>query len=259
MTDLNAVGFALEELFALRLQALSGRWPRMCAHRGLKGKMTQRDKEIAERLALVKGTLSQVCTRTQSSVELVAVSKTFPAEAVLAAALAGQSIFGENYAQEGCAKVDWFKENHPECKLVWHFIGPLQANKTRPVAERFDWVDSVDRLRIAKRLNDQRPEGLPPLNVLIEVNISAEESKSGVMPEELQAVASEIAKLPRLKLVRSPLRAMKALFDAHKDEFGWDTLSMGMSADMVQAVEEGATMVRVGSAIFGARHYPAKA
>lgn len=274
MTDLNAVGFALEELFALRLQALSGRWPRMCAHRGLKGKMTQRDKEIAERLALVKGTLSQVCTRTQSSVELVAVSKTFPAEAVLAAALAGQSIFGENYAQEGCAKVDWFKENHPECKLVWHFIGPLQANKTRPVAERFDWVDSVDRLRIAKRLNDQRPEGLSPLNVLIEVNISAEESKSGVMPEELQAVASEIAKLPRLKLrglmaipepaeedeaVRSPLRAMKALFDAHKDEFGWDTLSMGMSADMVQAVEEGATMVRVGSAIFGARHYPAKA
>ena len=274
MTDLNAVGFALEELFALRLQALSGRWPRMCAHRGLKGKMTQRDKEIAERLALVKGTLSQVCTRTQSSVELVAVSKTFPAEAVLAAALAGQSIFGENYAQEGCAKVDWFKENHPECKLVWHFIGPLQANKTRPVAERFDWVDSVDRLRIAKRLNDQRPEGLPPLNVLIEVNISAEESKSGVMPEELQAVAREIAKLPRLKLrglmaipepaeedeaVRSPLRAMKALFDAHKDEFGWDTLSMGMSADMVQAVEEGATMVRVGRAIFGARHYPAKA
>ena len=274
MTDLNAVGFALEELFALRLQALSGRWPRMCAHRGLKGKMTQRDQEIAQRLALIKGTLSQVCTRTQSSVELVAVSKTFPAEAVLAAALAGQSIFGENYAQEGCAKVDWFKENHPECKLVWHFIGPLQANKTRPVAERFDWVDSVDRLRIAKRLNDQRPEGLPPLNVLIEVNISAEESKSGVMPEELQAVASEIAKLPRLKLrglmaipepaeedeaVRSPLRAMKALFDAHKDEFGWDTLSMGMSADMVQAVEEGATMVRVGSAIFGARHYPAKA
>ena len=211
-------------------------------------KMTQRDQEIAERLALVKGTLSQVCTRTQSSVELVAVSKTFPAEAVLAAALAGQSIFGENYAQEGCAKVDWFKENHPECKLVWHFIGPLQANKTRPVAERFDWVDSVDRMRIAKRLNDQRPEGLPPLNVLIEVNISGQQSKSGVMPEELQAVAREIAKLPRLKLrglmaipepaeedeaVRSPLRAMKALFDAYKDEFGWDTLSMGMSADMV--------------------------
>ena len=224
--------------------------------------MTQRDQEIAERLALVKETLSQVCTRTQSSVELVAVSKTFPAEAVLAAALARQSIFGENYAQEGCAKVDWFKENHPECKLVWHFIGPLQANKTRPVAERFDWVDSVDRMRIAT------------LNVLIEVNISGQQSKSGVMTEELQAEARENAKLPRLKLrglmaipepaeedeaVRSPLRAMKALFDAYKDEFGWDTLSMGMSADMVQAVEEGATMVRVGSAIFGERHYPAKA
>lgn len=261
-------------LFALRLRALSGRGSQIYKNGCLGTQMTQQDQEIADRLAQVKATLSQACVRAQRSVELVAVSKTFPAEAVLAAANAGQSVFGENYAQEGCAKVDWFKENHPEKKLVWHFIGPLQANKTRPVSEHFDWVDSVDRLRIAKRLNDQRPEGLPPLNVLIEVNISAEESKSGVMPEELQAVAREIAKLPRLKLrglmaipepaeedeaVRSPLRAMKALFDAHKDEFGWDTLSMGMSADMVQAVEEGSTMVRVGSAIFGARHYPAKA
>lgn len=236
--------------------------------------MTQREEGIAYRLEQVKSTLTAVCIRRQSTVELVAVSKTFPAEAVLEAVNAGQSVFGENYAQEGCAKVDWFKDNHPERKLVWHFIGPLQANKTRPVAERFDWVDSVDRLRIAKRLNDQRPEDMPPLNVLIEVNISAEESKSGVMPEEVCEVAREIAKLRRLKLrglmaipepaqddesVRRPLRAMKALFDAHKAEFGWDTLSMGMSADMVQAVEEGATMVRVGSAIFGARHYPTKA
>ena len=236
--------------------------------------MTQREEGIAYRLEQVKSVLTAVCMRRQSTVELVAVSKTFPAEAVLEAVNAGQSVFGENYAQEGCAKVDWFKDNHPERKLVWHFIGPLQANKTRPVAERFDWVDSVDRLRIAKRLNDQRPEDMPPLNVLIEVNISAEESKSGVMPEEVCEVAREIAKLPRLKLrglmaipepaqgdesVRRPLRAMKALFDAHKAEFGWDTLSMGMSADMVQAVEEGATMVRVGSAIFGARHYPTKA
>ena len=162
--------------------------------------MTQREEGIAYRLEKVKSTLTAVCIRRQSTVELVAVSKTFPAEAVLEAVNAGQSVFGENYAQEGCAKVDWFKDNHPERKLVWHFIGPLQANKTRPVAERFDWVDSVDRLRIAKRLNDRRPEDMPPLNVLIEVNISAEESKSGVMPEEVCEVAREIAKLPRLKL-----------------------------------------------------------
>ena len=192
--------------------------------------MTQREEGIAYRLKQVNSVLTAVCMRRQSTVELVAVSKTFPAEAVLEAVNAGQ-----NYAQEGCAKVDWFKDNHPERKLVWHFIGPLQANKTRPVAERFDWVDSVDRLRIAKRLNDQRPEDMPPLNVLIEVNISAEESKSGVMPEEVCEVAREIAKLPRLKLrvlmaipepaqddesVHRPLRAMKALLDAHECRYG---------------------------------------
>lgn len=233
--------------------------------------MSQTDEEIACRLQRVRTRLEQACARTNSVVELVAVSKTFSAQAVLAAVQAGQLVFGENYAQEGCAKVDWFRTHCPQAGLVWHFIGPLQANKTRGVAERFDWVDSIDRLRIAKRLNDQRPAEMPPLNVLIEVNISAQQSKSGVKPEELLALAREIAALPRLKLrglmaipepetedekIRQPLRAMKMLFESHKHEFGWDTLSMGMSADMVQAVEEGATMVRVGSAIFGARHYP---
>lgn len=235
---------------------------------------TQQTGAIAERLETVRERLEVVCARTGSTAELVVVSKTFPAQAVNEAVEAGQRVFGENYAQEGCGKVDWFAQNRPDVKLTWHFIGPLQANKTRGVAERFDWVDSVDRLRIAKRLNDQRPEAMPPLNVLIEVNISGEESKSGVQPEELPQLAREIAALPHLKLrglmavpepetedekIRRPLKAMKALFEQYKAEFGWDTLSMGMSADMVQAVEEGATMVRVGSAIFGPRHYPAKA
>ena len=120
--------------------------------------MNEREQEIARNLSTVKARLEETCKRCGCAADLVAVSKTFPAEAVLAAADAGQTVFGENYAQEGCGKVDWFKEHRPDVKLVWHFIGPLQANKTRPVAERFDWVDSVDRLRIAKRLSDQRPE-----------------------------------------------------------------------------------------------------
>lgn len=235
--------------------------------------MSQRDQEIALGLQAVQGRLQEAARCAGRTVRLVAVSKTFPAEAVLAAVEAGQKVFGENYAQEGCAKVDWFREHRPQERLEWHFIGPLQANKTRPVAERFDWVDSVDRLRIAERLNGQRPEGMPALNVLIEVNISGEESKSGVSPEALPALAREIAALPRLRLrglmaipepesddekKRRPLRAMKELFDRYKEEFGWDVLSMGMSADMIEAVQEGATMVRVGSAIFGARRYPGK-
>lgn len=231
--------------------------------------MTNREEEIARNLEQVRAGLRQA----GGEVQLVAVSKTFPPEDVLAAVKTGQRVFGENYAQEGCEKVDWFRTHYPQYQLQWHFIGPLQANKTRGVAERFDWVDSVDRLRIAKRLSDQRPEHLAALNVLIEVNISGEESKSGVKPEELEALAREIAALPRLRLrglmaipqpqtddekIREPLRAMKALFDAYKHSFGWDTLSMGMSADRAQAVQEGSTMVRVGSAIFGARHYPNK-
>ncbi len=225
---------------------------------------------IKERLHHVKAQLDKANHAYGRTTQLIAVGKTFPAQAILAAAQAGQTVFGENYAQEGCDKVDWFTQHHPEMKLTWHFIGPLQANKTRPVAERFDWVDSVDRMRIAQRLNDQRPESLAPLNILIEVNIDDEESKSGIAPESLVDFAKSLQELPRLK-VRGlmcipaaadtpqaqavPLAKMRSLFDEHKDTFGWDTLSMGMSADMSVAIQEGSTMVRVGSAIFGARHY----
>ena len=123
--------------------------------------------QIAPRLLDVQSRLQEACRRAGREVVLMAVSKTFPAEAVEAAAAAGQRVFGENYAQEGCAKIEALKASHPELALQWHFIGPLQANKTRMVAEHFDWVDSIDRLKIAQRLNDQRPEGLAPLNVLI--------------------------------------------------------------------------------------------
>ncbi|MCI5850314.1 MAG: YggS family pyridoxal phosphate-dependent enzyme [Sutterellaceae bacterium] len=211
------------------------------------------------------------CGRDRGEVTLLAVSKTFPADAVLKAVGTGLSAFGENYAQEGCDKVDWFRENHPELRLTWHFIGPLQSNKTRPVAERFDWVQSVNRLKIAERLSSQRPEGMPPLNVLVEVNVDGEESKSGVTPAEAVAFAREVAALPRLRLrgfmtipapctdpeaQQAPFRTMKRLFDeANAEGLALDTLSMGMSGDFEAAIRCGSTMVRVGSAIFGPRDY----
>ena len=142
---------------------------------------------IPENLARVRERLEAAANTCGRSVVLLAVSKTFPAEAVDVALAAGQKAFGENYVQEGVEKIEWFKEKRPDSGIVWHFIGPLQSNKTRPVAEHFDWVESVDRLKIAQRLNDQRPENLPPLNVLIEVNIDGEASKSGVVPDDLPA------------------------------------------------------------------------
>lgn len=226
---------------------------------------------VEQRLARVKSALREV--DPSGRVSLLAVSKTFGPEAVLAAAIQGQTAFGENYAQEGCAKVDWFKEHHPNLPLQWHFIGPLQANKTRPVAERFDWVQSVNRVRIAQRLNDQRPLDLPPLNVLIEVNIDGQETKSGVAPEDVRLLCEAVSAMPRLRLRglmaiprpgatelerKEPLRAMRVLFDRLRETFDLDTLSMGMSADMIEAVECGSTMVRVGSAIFGVRSYPSR-
>lgn len=213
--------------------------------------------------------------RREGDVKLLAVGKTFGSEALLACAELGQRAFGENYAQEGCGKVDWFREHHPELALEWHFIGPLQANKTRGVAERFDWVESIDRERIARRLSEQRPEGMPPLNLLIEVNIDGEASKSGVTPDALEALAAEIEKLPRVRLRglmaipapaethearMKPLLQMRALFNEfRKSHPHADTLSMGMSADMDEAVEAGTTLVRIGRAIFGERNYGAKA
>lgn len=232
---------------------------------------------IENRIAAVRKTIAEACAkagRNEGEVKLLAVSKTFPESALEAAAAQGLAEFGENYAQEGCRKVDWFRENRPDLHLVWHFIGPLQSNKTRGVAERFDWVQSVNRLKIAERLSAQRPEGLAPLNVLVEVNIDGEASKSGVPAAEAIAFAREVAKLPRLKLrgfmtipapsedpqkQAEPLLAMRRLFDEAKAAgLDIDTLSMGMSADIAPAIEAGSTMVRVGSAIFGPRDYGAK-
>jgi len=208
--------------------------------------------------------------RPAESVTLIAVSKAFAADAVLALARCGQRHFGENYLQEALAKIDAVRAAAPGLPLVWHFIGPIQSNKTRPIAERFDWVQSVDRLKIAQRLSEQRPDRLPPLNVLLQVNISAEAAKSGVAPAELPALARAVAGLPRLRLrglmaipepsddpgeQRAPLAAMRRLFDELRSAgfADWDTLSMGMSADLEAAIEQGATMVRVGTALFGQR------
>jgi pyridoxal phosphate enzyme (YggS family) len=220
---------------------------------------------VRERIARA----AQAAGRDPHGVALLAVSKTFPAEDVRAAHAAGQRMFGENYVQEALAKLDALADLRAE--LEWHFIGPLQSNKTRPVAERFDWVHSVDRLKIAQRLSEQRPDDLPPLNVCVQVNVSGEASKSGLEPDEAADVAHAVAALPKLRLrglmaipepagdleqQRAPHRALRELFEQlHAGGLELDTLSMGMSGDLEAAVLEGATMVRVGTAIFGARDY----
>lgn len=215
------------------------------------------------------GRAAEAAGRDPRSVTLLAVSKTFPAEDVRAAHAAGQRAFGENYVQEALTKLTALADLR--ASLEWHFIGPLQSNKTRPVAEAFDWVHSVDRLKIAQRLSEQRPENLPPLNVCLQVNVSGEASKAGVTPAEAAETARAIAALPRLRLrglmsipepgdsveqQRAPHRQLRELFE-HLRAAGLelDTLSMGMSSDLEAAVLEGATMVRVGTAIFGARDY----
>ncbi|WP_420993518.1 YggS family pyridoxal phosphate-dependent enzyme [Cupriavidus sp. 30B13] len=212
---------------------------------------------------------AQQAGRVAADVTLLAVSKTFPADAVRAAFDAGQRAFGENYVQEGADKIAQLADLR--AAISWHFIGPLQSNKTRIVAERFDWVHAVDRLRIAERLSAQRPAELPPLQVCLQVNISGEASKSGVAPEEVPALARAVAALPGLRLrglmaipepaadvaaQRRPFAAMRALLAALRAQgLDVDTLSMGMSADMEAAIAEGATLVRIGTAIFGGRDY----
>lgn len=227
---------------------------------------------IADRLHAVQARIAaaaRAAERDPASVQLLAVSKTWPADAVRDAAAAGQRAFGENYVQEGVNKVEALRE----LGLEWHFIGPLQSNKTRPVANAFDWVHGIDRLKIAERLSAQRDVHLPPLNVCIQVNVSGEDSKSGVAPDEVAALAQAVAGLPRLRLrglmcIPEPtddsalLRARFALLRRLRDELAavglaLDTLSMGMSHDIEPAVAEGATIVRVGTAIFGARVKPA--
>jgi len=209
--------------------------------------------------------------RSPGSTRLLAVSKTFGADAVLAAVAAGQRAFGENYLQEGVDKIRAVRVALPAQQLEWHFIGPIQSNKTRPIAEHFDWVHTVEREKIAVRLSEQRPEGLAPLNICLQVNISGEASKSGVAPGDVLALARQVATLPKLQLrglmaipestdeesgQRAAFRRMRELFDSLRAAgLELDTLSMGMSADMRAAILEGATIVRVGSAIFGARSY----
>jgi pyridoxal phosphate enzyme (YggS family) len=206
--------------------------------------------------------------RGADSVTLLAVSKTFAAPVIAAAAALGQAAFGENYVQEALAKMERLAAAGI-AGLTWHFIGPIQSNKTRAIAERFDWVQSLERESIARRLSDQRPAALVPLQVLLEVNVSAEASKSGIEPERLPALADAVAGLPRLALrglmaIPQPGLApaqqaaafarMRALYDALRARHaGVDTLSMGMSADFEAAIAQGATLVRIGSALFGER------
>jgi pyridoxal phosphate enzyme (YggS family) len=226
---------------------------------------------IASRLHAVRGRIAQACAsvkRPVESVTLLAVGKTFAPEALREAFDAGQRAFGENYVQEALGKMARLSDLRG--RIEWHLIGPLQGNKTREVAAHFDWVHSVDRLRIAERLSAQRPAEAPALNVCLQVNVSGEASKSGVAPADLPALARTVAALPRLALrglmaipepaahfaaQRAPHRRLRELLYALREEEGLtlDTLSMGMSADLEAAIAEGATIVRVGTAIFGAR------
>lgn len=225
---------------------------------------------LEERLAGVRHRILLACQaagRDPARVALLAVSKLQPAQAVRQAQQAGQQAFGENYVQEALDKMAALADLRGA--IEWHLIGPLQSNKTRVVAEAFDWVHSVDRLKIAQRLSDQRPAQLPPLNVCLQVNISGEASKSGLLPQEVAQVAAAVAALPRLRLrglmaipepaqglqaQQAPHRALRLLQqELNQRGLALDTLSMGMSDDLEAAVAEGSTMVRVGTAIFGVR------
>ena len=229
---------------------------------------------IAANLQAVEATIAaaaQAAKRLASSVQLLAVSKTFPMEAVLEAVAAGQRAFGENYLQEGVEKIAAVASAQPDAALEWHFIGPIQSNKTRPIATSFAWVHTVERVKIAQRLSEQRPPELGPLNVCLQVNISGEATKSGATAAELPALARQVANLPNLRLrglmaipepqtdpalQRAAFARLRQLADSLRaGGLPIDTLSMGMSGDMESAIFEGATIVRVGSAIFGSRHY----
>lgn len=225
---------------------------------------------IADNLQAVQARIRDAAVlagRLPESVRLLAVSKTWPLASVINAADAGQKAFGENYVQEGVDKVTATRDR----PLEWHFIGPLQSNKSRLVAEHFDWVHSVDRLKVAERLSAQRPAHLPPLQVCIQVNVSGEASKSGCAPDEALALCQAVATLPGLSLrglmaipeptddpaaQRTPFRQVREIFEHIRAAgFPLDTLSMGMSHDLEAAIAEGATIVRIGTAIFGERNY----
>jgi PLP dependent protein len=232
--------------------------------------MSKSASGIEQRLALVRSRIEYAAARfgrDPGEIRLVAASKTFDASAVRQAHAAGQVDFGENYVQEALDKMGELGD----LPLVWHFIGPIQGNKTRAIAEHFDWVHSVDRLKVAERLSAQRPASMPPLDLCLEVNISGEASKGGVSAEDLPALAQAVAALPRLRLrglmaipapsadpaeQRAAFAAVRRLYEALQSSgYALDTLSMGMSGDLEAAIAEGATMVRVGTAIFGERIY----
>lgn len=232
--------------------------------------MTGNTEEIAGRLEGVRRIIqaaTRASGRAPDAVTLVAVSKTRHVAAIREAVSAGQRDFGESYVQEALDKM----RELDDADLVWHFIGPIQSNKTRDIAGHFQWVHSLDRLKVAKRLSDQRPPELPPLNVCIQVNISGEAQKAGIRPEQAEALCREIARMPYLRVrglmaipappgpgsdERLPFRRLRLIAEEiNAGGIALDTLSMGMSADMDSAIREGATMVRVGTAIFGERFY----
>jgi pyridoxal phosphate enzyme (YggS family) len=223
---------------------------------------------IADNLQAVRARIGQAARaarRDAEAVTLLAVSKTHPAARIAEAQAAGQSAFGENYVQEALEKMEALQgQKISLAGLEWHLIGPLQSNKTRVAAERFQWVQTVEREKIARRLSEQRPASLPALNVLLQVNLSDEKTKSGIALREVEALAKAVSTLPRLRLrglmaipepgaPRARYQELYREYERLKGAFGLDTLSMGMSDDLEVAIAEGATMVRIGTAIFGAR------
>ena len=229
---------------------------------------------VQDNLLNIKNEIAKIakkCERDPNTIQLIAVSKTKPVEQMMEAINAGQLAFGENYVQEGVEKIQYFEKNMPNNDLIWHFIGPLQSNKSKLVAEHFDWMHTIDRFKIAQRLSDQRPNHMAKLNVLIQVNISQEASKSGVKPEEVADLVKQIVTLPNLNLrglmaipeiendydkqLNVFTKMQQLLQSLQKDYPFMDTLSMGMSGDMQAAIVAGSTMVRIGTAIFGARQY----
>lgn len=230
--------------------------------------MTDNTQPIEKRYQAIKARIHAAArqhNREPDHIQLLAVSKTRPAEAILQLNHLGQHAFGESYLQESLEKI----QSLHEMSIVWHFIGPIQSNKSRPIAEQFSWVHSVDRLKLARRLSEQRPASLPPLNICLQVNVSGEASKSGCQWQELEALAMEISQLPRLRLrglmcipapspdfeqQRLPFARLRERYEElQRKGLELDTLSMGMSSDMEAAIAEGSTMVRIGTDLFGPR------
>ncbi|MBS4687194.1 YggS family pyridoxal phosphate-dependent enzyme [Aeromonas sobria] len=230
--------------------------------------------QIAQHLFQVKERIAQAAARANRNLQqilLLAVSKTKPVEAVMAAHAAGQRCFGESYAQEAATKIDTLRQQPEYCDIEWHFIGPLQSNKSKLVAERFDWVQSVDRDKLIDRLNNQRPACMAPLNICLQINISGESSKSGTSEQEIFRLAELVSHSERLVLrgvmaipehtsdenvLATQMTRMQTLFTELARQYPTvDTLSMGMTEDLELAIAHGSTMVRVGTAIFGARDY----